>query len=125
MRRSYASEELSTLFFWALIHSFSVWILGIIAIKLNVADVFLKLIFMGVGITIIAKIARMIIFRKQIIIDVGLVYWFILHGVAFWGMTFLVGVFAISNAIIATLVTGAGIALIARIARKTRIGSQK
>jgi hypothetical protein len=80
---------------------------------------------MGVGITIIAKIARMLIFRTQIVIDFGLAYWVVLHGFAFWVMTFVVGVLAISNMWIATLVTGVGIALIARISRKTSIGSKK
>lgn len=125
MRRSYASEELSTLFFWTLIHSFSVWLLGMIALRMGVTDAFAKILLMGVGITIIAKIARMLMFRKQIVIDFGLAYWVVLHGFAFWVMTFVVGALAISNVWIATLVMGAGIALIARISRKTRIGSQK
>ena len=69
---------------WVFIHSISLYISGFLLNYFNITDGFYQVLFMGFGVTIFAKIARMFTANKKFIVDKWLLFWVSINTITIW-----------------------------------------
>lgn len=120
MRRVNPHHEISTLLLWICIHAIAVYLLRTGVARAGISDAVMSIVLIGIGLTIISRIVHVILYKKQFLIGLGLIKALITHTLSYWLMTFIVIRVGVVSPIISALVTGAGIAVLARVVRRTR-----
>lgn len=106
---------------WVVIHSVSLFLLGIILKYLNLQNSFIHLILMGFGITILARIVKIFTAKKRFIVDRWFVFWSVINSFTIWIFFILLNLLNISNYLISILLTAFGLVLVAYFVRRFRI----
>lgn len=106
---------------WIVIHSVSLFILGVILRYANLQNSFIQLLLMGFGITILARIAKIFTVKKRFIVDKRFVFWSVINSFTIWIFFILLNLLNISNYLISILLTAFGLVLVAYFVGRFRI----
>ncbi len=105
---------------WILLHSFSLWIIGLALNKLSIQKNFLYLILTGLGLVILANIYRIFLSKRKFIINKYFIYWFIIDTFTIWIVWKIMEILNIQIWWLVILLTGTGLEILALINHKIK-----
>lgn len=106
---------------WILIHSVSLFLLGMVLDYLNLQNGFVQLLIIGFGVTIFARIAKIFTAKEQFIADKWFIFWSLINSITVWISFILLNVLNISNYLVSILLTAFGLVFVAYFVRRFKI----
>ncbi len=106
---------------WIVIHSVSLFLLGVILKYLDLQNSFVQLLLMGFGVTIFARIVKIFTAKKRFVVDKWFVFWSVINSVTIWIFFMLMNAINVNNYLITSLLTAMGLVLVAYFVRRFRI----
>jgi len=82
---------------WIIIHSISLFVLAIILQYFNIKNGIIQILFIGFGVTIIARLVKRITKKKQFIVDKWFFFWSLINTFTIWLMLLLISLLQITN----------------------------
>ncbi len=106
---------------WVIIHSISLFVLGVLFNFINLQNNFVQLLFLGLGVTILARIVKIFTAKKQFVVDKWFVFWSMINSITIWIFSIILKALSISNYIFTLVFTALGLVGIAYLVRRFRI----
>ena len=106
---------------WVIIHSVSLFILAVILQYFNVKNGFIQVLFIGFGVTIIARLVKRITKKKQFIVDKWFFFWSLINTFTIWLMLLLISLLQITNNLASLFFMASGLVIIAYFVKKLKI----
>src|SRR3989338_9909250 len=106
---------------WIIIHSISLFVLAIILQYFNIKNGIIQILFIGFGVTIIARLVKRITRKKQFVVDKWFFFWSLINTFTIWLMLLLINVLKITNYLLSLLLIAIGLVIIAYFVKKLKI----
>ena len=110
---------------WVIIHSISLFLMGLILNHLQINDRFFQLILLGFGITIFARIAKIFTAKKKFIIDKWFIFWSLLNAFTIYLGYFLINLIEVTSTLWSTVLLAVLLVVIANIIRRFRLPNSR
>ncbi len=105
---------------WIIIHSISLFLLGFVLNSLNLQNNFIQLIFMGFGVSILAKIAKIFTANKRFVVDRWFIFWSSVNCATIWVFFMLINKLNITNYLVSILFMALGLVLVSYFVRRLK-----
>lgn len=106
---------------WIFIHSISLLIMAIILDYLKIQNEFFQLLTLGFGITIFARIARILTTKKRFIVDKWFLFWSLLNAFTIWLGYIVIDLLDLASQFWNIILIAVFLVLIANIIRRFRL----
>ncbi|MDP3765244.1 MAG: hypothetical protein Q8R04_01915 [Nanoarchaeota archaeon] len=106
---------------WIIIHSISLFILAIVLQYFNVKNGIIQILFIGFGVTIIARLVKRITKKRQFIVDKWFFFWSIINTFTIWSILLLINVLPITNNLLSLFLIAIGLVIIAYFVKRLKI----
>jgi uncharacterized protein YkwD len=110
---------------WVIIHSISLFLMGLILNHLQINDRFFQLILLGFGITIFARIAKIFTAKKKFIIDKWFIFWSLLNAFTIYLGYILINLIEVTSTFWSTVLLAVLLVVIANIIRRFRLPNSR